>query len=1163
MPVLISCPRGHKWEDTCDDPKAWQDGQPCCPVCGVVLDESQASLLAGAVLLPPTKRLPTANDRVAEAPSPDVDVPAGGRAFSVSPSLTTEHRPAAEVKDVGTEIRGEEEQGPASIRPSLPGYEILTELGRGGMGVVYLARQTALDRFVAIKMVLGGGCAGEARRRRFRLEAQAVARLHHPNIVQIYDVDEQDEHPYFTIEFVDGGSLADRIAAGPLPPREAAGLIEVLARAIHCAHERGIVHRDLKPGNVLLARDGTPKITDFGLAKLVDGQDGHTRTGSVLGTPSYMAPEQALGQNRAIGPPADIYALGSILYETVTGRPPFVGATSVDVIVRLANDDPEPPSRVRPGVPRDLETICLKCLEKAPRKRYASALELAEDLHRFLAHESVLARPATYGERGVKWVRRHPARAVTILCLLLAALAVTGQAAYQSVTHARSERRKLENARSELGLIVLRAEEAVKSQAWEGAAQLVASADDRIESEPGLAALPRETAELLGIVRGRLNAHRTLQEFSQKRDDALFHATLCTGEGSGADLRAARDKAREALALGGVAVDGAERWSLGDSFTAAEKEQVREKCYELLLVLADAEAQPSPGWSEDEQRGRAVEALRILDRAPLLGLRTKAYHLRRARLLTSSGHPNEAKEEVARAERAPPESALDHYLLGDELYRQGLLEAAQAQFQLALRNQPDHFWAHYFLALTDLRLRRPDLARDNLTACLSQRPQIVWIYLMRGFACGQMGEYPAAEADFAEALRLLDAQPNDDARYVLYNNRAISRVGQTRLESAIDDLRRAIDLRPNHYQAYVSLAQTLHVQKRPLEAVAQLDEAIKAAEPLVRVAEVEPATLALLYRTRARFQRERDDDAAALADLDHAVAVAPAGSLILAQAQVERGHLLHRSGRWDDARIAYEAALQARPRHAPAHRLPGEVLFRLKRYADAIREFTSYLETESNKPPAAVYQARALARVRLGDPKTALDDFTLALNLEPDNATLLTQRGQAFLACQSDQHNLTLQDFDEALKRDPNNGPAYAGRARVRLELGQLSDALADGEKALAIGPRTTSVVYGTARLYARAAGKLDADGERKKRSDLETRGQYHGQALALLGQATRLLPENERAAFWRDTVLRDSAWAPIRQSIEFARLRRQYASGESPGQPASPGSSPGVLPPD
>ncbi|HMF11500.1 MAG TPA: serine/threonine-protein kinase, partial [Gemmataceae bacterium] len=490
MPVLISCPRGHQWEDACDDPKTRRDGQPCCPVCGIVLDELPASLLAEAALLPPTKRLPAPNERVPEATSPDGDriaVP-----FVALPP-TTELRPATEAKDVGTVVRAEEEQVPASVCPSLPGYEILTELGRGGMGVVYLARQTALDRFVAIKMVLGGGYAGEARRRRFRLEAQAVARLHHPNIVQIYDVDEQDEHPYFTIEFVDGGSLAERIARGPLPPREAAGLIEVLARAIHCAHERGIVHRDLKPGNVLLARDGTPKITDFGLAKLVDGQDGHTRTGSVLGTPSYMAPEQALGQNRAIGPPADIYALGSILYETVTGRPPFVGGTPMDVIVRLANEDPEPPSRVRPGVPRDLETICLKCLEKVPRKRYASALDFAEDLHRFLAHESVLARPATYWERGVKWVRRHPVRTVTILCLLLATLALSGQAAYQSFAHARSERRKLENARSEFRLIVLRAEEAVKSQAWEGAAQLLASADDKIESEPGLAELPRET----------------------------------------------------------------------------------------------------------------------------------------------------------------------------------------------------------------------------------------------------------------------------------------------------------------------------------------------------------------------------------------------------------------------------------------------------------------------------------------------------------------------------------------------------------------------------------------------------------------------------------------------------------------------------------------------
>jgi tetratricopeptide (TPR) repeat protein/predicted Ser/Thr protein kinase len=1162
MPVLMSCPQGHQWEDVFDDQLSLQDGQGRCPVCGVALEGIPAPLLAEAASQPPTRRTSATANAPFHVSSADISLPEVAD-LQASPA-SSPPAPKGDSNGQGTWPMDESEVKSAFKGPELPGYEILTELGRGGMGVVYLARQTALDRFVAVKMVLGSGYAGEARRRRFRLEAQAVARLHHPNIVQIYDVGEHDDHPYFTLEYVDGGSLGERISGKPLPPREAAEIIEVLARAIHCAHERGIIHRDLKPCNVLMARDGTPKITDFGLAKLMDAEDAHTRTGSVLGTPSYMAPEQALGQ-KTIGPPADIYALGSILYEALTGRPPFRGETSMDLLIQLANDDPAPVSRIRPGMPRDLETICMKCLQKEPRKRYSSALALAEDLRRFLAHEPVQARPASYSERTVKWVKRRPTWAALIACVVVAALGFSAQAGFQAASRARTERQRVENARAELHEVLLGAEMAVKSKEWEGAAQLFASAQAKIESEQALGELTEEARALLEFVGRRLGAHETLQQFEENRDSALFHATLSTGEGSSSDLRAARDKARQALALVGVSLAAEDQWALGDSFTKLEKDEVREKSYELLMVLADAEAQPLPGQSEKEQHRRAAEALRILDRAPLLGLRTKAYHLRRARLLELLGQQDEAKAETARGEKVPAQSALDHYLLGDELYRRGTPAQAQDEFQATIRAQPDHFWARYFLALCYIRAHRPDLAHDSLTMCLNQHGQIVWIYLMRGFACGQLEKYKDAEADFAEALRLLEGQSNDDARYVLYNNRAIVRVGQKDFEGAVSDLRLAIALRPNQYPAYASLAHTLDQLKRPEEAVAQIGEAIKAAEPLVRSQDVDPTTLALLYRTRARFQRERKDDPAALAalaDLERAVAVAPAGSLLLAQVHVERGHLLNLSGRLEEAREAYDLAVKARPAHAPAHRGLGEVLFRQKRYSEAVEAFTCYLKNENN-PPAAMYQARALARMRLGDPKAALEDFTLAIAREPTNAVLLTQRGQAFLACQIDQHKAALKDFEDAIRWNPNNGPAYSGRARVRLEIGQVAEAISDADKALELGPRNANVVYSAATLYARAAAKSDADGERKTRSDQEVRRRYQDQAITLLGQAMQLLPEDQRTAFWRDTVQRDSAFSAVRATIEFARLRRHYSSGDAaPQTPAATGDSSSVRHP-
>jgi WD40 repeat protein len=326
-------------------------------------------------------------------------------------------QPAADGEQVTVAPAGSDAaDGP--IRVAIPGHEILGELGRGGMGVVYKARQTHLNRTVAVKVVLAGGHASADELARFQAEAVAVARMQHPNIVQIFETGQQDGLPYFTLEYVDGGSLAHKLDGTPLPPAEAARLVETLARAVHYAHTNGVVHRDLKPGNVLLAKDGTPKITDFGLAKKVEG-GGLTRSGAIMGTPSYMAPEQAGGQTKRIGTATDVYALGAILYECLTGRPPFKAATDLDTILQVISDDPMPPTQLQSQTPRDLETICLKCLAKEPRRRYGSAKDLADDLGRFLAAEPIVARPVGHVERGLKWVKRQPALATMIATTVL------------------------------------------------------------------------------------------------------------------------------------------------------------------------------------------------------------------------------------------------------------------------------------------------------------------------------------------------------------------------------------------------------------------------------------------------------------------------------------------------------------------------------------------------------------------------------------------------------------------------------------------------------------------------------------------------------------------------------------------------------------------------
>ena len=305
----------------------------------------------------------------------------------------------------------------AAELPAVPGYEVLGFLGEGGMGVVYRARQVALDRLVALKL-LRGGC--RKRLARFRAEALADARLQHPHVVQIFEIGEHQGQPYLALELLEGGSLEAKLAGKPQTPHAAATLVCVLARAMQYAHSRGIVHRDLKPSNVLLTAEGTAKIADFGLAKFLQATEGQTQEGDLVGTPRYMAPEQTSGAPEAVGPAADIYSLGVILYELLTGRAPLEAPTPVETLLLIRNQEPLPPSRLLPRLPRDVETICLKCLQKDPRRRYASAQELADDLERFLGGRPVVARPITMPQKALKWVRRNPVPA-----LLLALLATS------------------------------------------------------------------------------------------------------------------------------------------------------------------------------------------------------------------------------------------------------------------------------------------------------------------------------------------------------------------------------------------------------------------------------------------------------------------------------------------------------------------------------------------------------------------------------------------------------------------------------------------------------------------------------------------------------------------------------------------------------------------
>ncbi len=379
-----------------------------CRKCGAkIFSDAPRGLCTACVLETALGILPNAPVAVASAKADDTgnkDEPSRDNA-----------KPTSGVKDA---VRA------ATMLGELGDYELLEEIGRGGQGVVFRARQKRLNRTVALKVISLGQWASKAHLKRFRREAEAAASLDHPCIVPIYEVDERDGSCYFSMKFVEGGQLDEVTRREPMPIRRAVELIAKVARTVHYAHEHGILHRDIKPGNILLDAKGEPHLTDFGLARLVESESSVTHTLDILGTPSYMAPEQAVGNNTAVSNATDVYGIGAVLYQLLTGHPPFAGGATYETIRLLVDTEPRQPRLLNPKIDRDLSTICLKCLEKDPKRRYSSALALAEDLERWLKHEPIVARHTGVFTRGRKWVQRNPTSALLAATLVAFAAAV-------------------------------------------------------------------------------------------------------------------------------------------------------------------------------------------------------------------------------------------------------------------------------------------------------------------------------------------------------------------------------------------------------------------------------------------------------------------------------------------------------------------------------------------------------------------------------------------------------------------------------------------------------------------------------------------------------------------------------------------------------------------
>ena len=957
-------------------------------------------------------------------------------------------------------------------RPEVPGYEVLSRLGQGGMGVVYKARQKQLNRLVALKMIRDVGRAGPQQLARFRIEAEAVARLRHPNIVQIYEIGEVEGLPFFSLELLEGGGLDARLAGIPQPRRESAEMVATLASAIQAAHQARVIHRDLKPANVVLAADGTPKVTDFGLAKRLEEEGSDTKTGEIMGSPSYMSPEQARGKLELVGPSADIYALGAILYEMLTGRPPFRGATSWETVRLVIEEEPVPPSRLRPRIPRDLETICLKCLQKEPHRRYPTARELADDLRRFLADEPIRARPIPFWERGIKWARRRPAVAsLSALAAALFAVLVGSGLWYAQLVRQREAEQA--NRNDETYLVGLNELAAGKLEARDGHfdrarlrfEKLGESLNDlgpRARRETRFLDLSRRIKDQLQAASAAASAasaaasdleerarfYRGLKDFEKLRDEALFLEADFTGlDLSGRGLSGGPvgvgPKADRALDVFAVAGPGGVRSlaSLPAWLPLAERASIAEDCYELLLIRAEAEARRRPG---DDPKPRAEAALRLLDSAASLrpdATRTLAFRRRRASYLEALGRAPEAAREREEAGRLGPRDALDHLLLGRDLARQGDLPSAIVEFGEVLKADPGRFWAKCLLAIAELRAGEPNVARVLLDECIRDQPGSAWLLLLRGYARGQAG---------LAALERARRGPDRGAEAVA--------PGSSSRPS------------PDRPPAPGTLAGSMADFDDAEADFAAALEALGPDDKLLHYA-------ILLDRGLVRFWRGRDEEARA----DFRQALALDGDrynahVNLAGVAWRRGEYAEAIARLTQPIAKLTAAPDLKPDPAalvPLHRFRGYVYARRSDLArgsagriSGMARLVGRLDPVAGGGLAGL--SWAVRRLEKGWRKAALADLDDILEGPSKVAGDLAKRAE--LHFRTGRHLAALTDAEAALRLDPTLPSAHRWRLAALLELGRPGEVIKSCDAYLAVG-KTSAELYAI-RGQARAKGR-------------------------------------------------------------------------------------------
>jgi eukaryotic-like serine/threonine-protein kinase len=986
-------------------------------------------------------------------------------------------------------------------------YEVLGILGRGAVGVVYKARQLGLNRLVALKMLLAGSHAGQRELMRFRIEAEAVARLRHPNIVQVYEVGEHDGLPFFSLEFVEGGSLHQKMDGKPLPPRDAAKILETLARAMHYAHEHNIIHRDLKPANVLLTSDAIPKITDFGLAKRLEQKEdsSKTRTGTLMGTPSYMSPEQAAGRTRDIGPLSDQYTLGAILYEMLTGRPPFLGATMLETIIQVRTREPVPPTQLQATTPHDLEVICLKCLQKEPGKRYANARELADDLRRFLNGEPIRARPVTLWERSWRWCRRNPriAALYAAVCVLVMLLIVSGSGLTlrllrekQAVARIgdQAEERMVQAATAISGGDVQRAKILLdwSDPLWESASDL--------SEQRGRWHKLKDSVELYG-------------EFTDLLDKARFAYVYGGGSSSkekDKEKEQGREHCRKLLAL----YDAIEQERIHLPPLNSEQNQLfRDDVFDMFLLASLLEGDLVQNADPAQRRQVYEQALDWLDRANKILPRLRTFYTHRGGFRASLGRREEANEDFKLALATQPRFAIDHFwhgyaehVRGDGASRRG--DAAQAswhyrleiaEYAALLEQHPNHFWGYFNWANAKLQLGDLEDALIGFTNCIRLRPDFSWPYRSRGTVHLRLRQYDEAIRDYGTALEY--SPEYRDARA----ERSMAFIEQGNLNLALQDCNQVLEEAP-HAAAYLHRAECYRRRKQFEEALADCTRALELNEykddvhqkreaiyeemkrsgdlPRYKRAKAEDLKKAQeLYKQAVKHHISHGEYQQAGANLTATIELCPDA----AQLYRDRGLLYWKYLKdFDAALIDWRKVTELLPNNAEAYRFLGTVHMGWRQHDLALQDLQSALSRQPDYPEvipakAEIYLWQGKAKqalevinplaqklpagfestlgirgdiyFRLGRLDAAAADYRRLIQLQPKNTE--AHFSLALVCCKQGEPDKARQCLDQLVEANPKSPVAYLQRGRFLRDQGQFDEAWNDSERAARFDPKS------------------------------------------------------------------------------------------------------------